>query len=102
MPSHVSSMQKRQHELRYRRRFHRLKDAGRIWNKILLSPLAPRKLREVNTATCLSVRKNVAVLCYSDEQIMFRADEDSVENFHHEGGKPFGMKNMGKPMGCMG
>lgn len=50
----------------------------------------------MNTAPCRFTENDLVVLCYVEDLVLFRANEDSIDNFS-DIGKHFQMKNLSRP-----
>lgn len=88
--------------MRLQRSRYRLKDAGRVRNKLLFNTLNQHGLTEMEAAHCLFVRKRMMILFYVDDLFLFAELESLIENMKQKLGSAFLLKDLGIPRRFLG
>lgn len=76
---------------------YRMKDAAKIWNRLLLGVLCRLRFKEGVTAPCSFAKGGIVVLCYVDDLFLFAKDEWIIDKIKAGLSTRFRFKNLEIP-----
>lgn len=103
MPSRMPTEQMQNKAVfRLRKSLYGLRDAARIWSKLLFQTLESCGLKEMETEPCVFVGDKVIIICYVDDLLIFAENQDIVDNLYRTLEKQFRVKDLGRPTRFLG
>lgn len=75
---------------------YRLKDAGRVWNQLLINFLTDLGLAKRKTVPYVFIRDGMVIVCYVEELFLFARQNSLIDRVGDKLGKKFWIKDLGK------